>query len=56
MFGEFGLDLGLDKNGDIWLIEVNSKPRKTTVTEMSKIIMRNAFKRPLEYSIYLAGF
>ncbi len=56
VFGEFGLDLGLDKNGDIWLIEVNSKPRKTTVTEMSKIIMRNAFKRPLEYSIYLAGF
>lgn len=56
VYGELGLDLGLDKNGNIWLIEVNSKPRKTTVTEMSKIIMRNAFKRPLEYSIYLAGF
>ncbi len=56
VYGELGLDLGLDKNGHIWLIEVNSKPRKTTVTELSKIVMRNAFKRPLEYSIYLAGF
>jgi glutathione synthase/RimK-type ligase-like ATP-grasp enzyme len=56
IYGELGLDLGLDKKGNIWLIEVNSKPRKTTVTELSKIVMRNAFKRPLEYSIYLAGF
>lgn len=56
IYGELGLDLGLDKNGNIWLIEVNSKPRKTTQTELSKIIMRNALKRPLEYSIYLAGF
>lgn len=56
IYGELGLDLGLDKNGNIWLIEANSKPRKTTETELSKIIMRNAFKRPLEYGIYLAGF
>jgi len=55
-YGELGLDLGFDKNGHIWLIEVNSKPRKTTQTELSKIIMRNAFKRPLEFSTYLAGF
>lgn len=56
IYGELGLDLGLDKDGNIWLIEVNSKPRKTTETEFSKIIMRNAFKRPLEFSAYLAGF
>lgn len=55
-YGELGLDLGIDQQGNIWLIEVNSKPRKTTETEMSQSIMRNAFKRPLEYSIYLAGF
>lgn len=55
-FGELGLDLGIDKNGNIWLIEVNSKPRKTTETEMSQVIMRNTFKRPLEYGIFLAGF
>lgn len=55
-FGELGLDLGIDKDGNIWLIEVNSKPRKTTETALSKVIMRNAFKRPLEYGIFLAGF
>jgi hypothetical protein len=56
IFGELGLDIGIDKNGHLWLIEVNSKPRKTTETERSKIIVHNTFKRPLEYAVYLAGF
>jgi glutathione synthase/RimK-type ligase-like ATP-grasp enzyme len=56
VFGELGLDIGLDKKGQLWLIEVNSKPRKTTQTEMSKIIVHNTFSRPLEYAVYLAGF
>ncbi|NLO22438.1 MAG: YheC/YheD family protein [Syntrophomonadaceae bacterium] len=55
-FGELGLDIGIDKKGWLWLIEVNSKPRKTTSTDTSQIIMRNSFKRPLEYGAYLAGF
>jgi len=55
-FGELGLDIGVDANGKPWLIEVNSKPRKTTETEFSKGIVRNTFKRPLQYGIYLAGF
>ncbi len=55
-FGELGLDIGIDNRGWPWLIEVNSKPRKTTETERSQIIMRNSFKRPLEYGSYLAGF
>ncbi|KUG04396.1 hypothetical protein ASZ90_018163 [hydrocarbon metagenome] len=55
-FGELGLDIGMDTKGWPWLIEVNSKPRKTTETERSQIIMRNSFKRPLEYGSYLAGF
>lgn len=54
--GELGLDIGIDQQGRLWLIEVNSKPRKTTETEMSQSIVRNTFKRPLEYGIYLAGF
>ncbi len=55
-FGELGLDIGIDKHGRLWLIEVNSKPRKTTESEISKNIVYNTFKRPLEYAIYLAGF
>lgn len=56
IFGELGLDIGIDKQGGLWLIEVNSKPRKTTETGFSKVIMKNTFMRPLEYSTYLAGF
>ncbi len=55
-FGELGLDIGIDKKGWPWVIEVNSKPRKTTSTVASQIVMRNSFKRPLEYGSYLAGF
>lgn len=56
IYGELGLDIGIDKEGNFWLIEVNSKPRKTTETELSQGIVRNTFRRPLQYAIYLAGF
>ncbi len=55
-YGELGLDIGMDIYGNPWLIEVNSKPRKTTETDFSMKIVRNSFKRPLQYSSYLAGF
>lgn len=55
-FGELGLDIGIDINGKPWLIEVNSKPRKTTDTDLSMAIVRATFRRPLEYAIHLAGF
>lgn len=55
-YGELGLDIGIDKRGHLWIIEVNSKPRKTTVTSLSQAIVRNTFQRPLQYAIYLAGF
>lgn len=56
IYGELGLDIGIDQNNLPWLIEVNSKPRKSTVTSFSQGIVRNSFKRPLQYAIYLAGF
>jgi glutathione synthase/RimK-type ligase-like ATP-grasp enzyme len=56
VFGELGLDIGIDQKGQLCLIEVNSKPRKTTETELSKIIVHNTFRRPLEFAVYLAGF
>ena len=56
IYGELGLDVGIDKNGALWLIEVNSKPRKTTESEYSTAVMRKTFKRPLEFASYLAGF
>ncbi|MDO4541152.1 MAG: YheC/YheD family protein, partial [Syntrophomonadaceae bacterium] len=56
IFGELGLDIGIDNSRRWWLIEVNSKPRKTTETEASQRIMRQSFLRPLEYATWLAGF
>lgn len=56
IYGELGLDIGIDKGGNPWLIEVNSKPRKTTETEFSMKIVRNTFIRPLEFAVFLAGF
>ncbi|MGS0764476.1 YheC/YheD family endospore coat-associated protein [Syntrophomonas curvata] len=55
-FGELGMDIGIERNGRLYLIEVNSKPRKTTETVFSPAIVRNTFKRPLAYASYLAGF
>ncbi|MGI5912612.1 MAG: YheC/YheD family protein [Syntrophomonadaceae bacterium] len=56
IFGELGLDIGIGHNGHLYLIEVNSKPRKTTETQFSPAIVRNTFKRPLLFASYLAGF
>ncbi|MDD4802221.1 MAG: YheC/YheD family protein [Syntrophomonas sp.] len=56
LYGELGLDIGIDKNGNLWLIEINSKPRKTTESQLSQQIVHNSFQRPLQYAIYLAGF
>ncbi len=56
-FGEFGIDLGIDTAGRIWLIEVNSKPSKRNDAISDQV------KRPrpsvlhlYEYVSYLAGF
>lgn len=35
-FAEFGVDLAVDVQGDIWLIEVNSKPSKVNRSSLSK--------------------
>lgn len=54
-FGEMGIDLGLDTSGKVWVIEVNSKPRKTPTTEKGRQdLVDLSFERPIRYAIYLA--
>jgi glutathione synthase/RimK-type ligase-like ATP-grasp enzyme len=54
-FGELGIDLGLDTTGKVWIIEVNSKPRKTPTTERGRQdLVDLSFERPIRYAIYLA--
>jgi len=56
-WGELGLDLGIDREGKVWLIEINSKPFRVLVSKnsTSKIIERSLM-RPLEFAKLLAGF
>lgn len=57
LYAELGFDLGVDKNGYIWVIEVNGKPLKVSIERLqNKTITLLAYKRPIEYAIYLAGF
>ncbi|MBA4495252.1 YheC/YheD family protein [Paenactinomyces guangxiensis] len=55
-FAELGIDLALDKNGKVWLIEINSKPSKTddTVTNPT-LTTRPSVNRLIDYICFLAG-
>jgi hypothetical protein len=49
--GELGLDLGLDRSGKAWLIEVNGKPAKSTIRKILRDdLIQLAYKRPLIYA------
>ncbi len=57
IWGELGIDLGIDKEGRIWLIEVNSKPFRALVSNSGSInLIRRSLLRPLEFAKFLAGF
>ncbi|OEH84792.1 hypothetical protein BHU72_08130 [Desulfuribacillus stibiiarsenatis] len=56
-YGELGLDLGITDNGQIWLIEINSKPWKTIETKTgTQELVEKSFRRPMEYAGFLANF
>ncbi|PDO09688.1 MAG: hypothetical protein BLM47_11325 [Candidatus Reconcilbacillus cellulovorans] len=57
-FAELGIDLGVEPNGRVWLIEVNSKPAKTVGTDApsSPLRIRPSTHRTVRYAIRLAGF
>ena len=54
IFGEMGVDLGVDKDGRIWIIEVNSKPRRTVGGQGSPKLITLSFTKPLRFAHYLA--
>lgn len=55
LFGELGIDIGLDKEGKLWIIEVNSKPSKIDQDEPNDQI-RPSTKAILAYLAFLAGY
>ncbi|WP_052807274.1 YheC/YheD family endospore coat-associated protein [Risungbinella massiliensis] len=56
-FAELGIDLGVDHNGKIWLIEINSKPSKSddSIVANPNMITRPSVKKLLDYTLYLSG-
>ncbi|MEC0233643.1 YheC/YheD family protein [Paenibacillus kribbensis] len=52
--GELGIDYGIDRDGNIWLLEVNSRPGRASFFQIRqpKCAFR-AINRPLEYARYL---
>jgi len=62
-YAEFGVDLGVDVRGQVWLLEVNSKPSKTANTiplpegvEEPPRRTRPSVVRMLEYASYISGY
>ena len=53
IFGEFGIDIGLDRHEKIWLIEVNSKPSKN-FDHPSLSGIRPSAKAIINYCVLLA--
>jgi hypothetical protein len=52
---EFGLDIGIDVHGKVWLIEVNPKPGRDIFKQMGqKELYQLAVRRPIQYALYLA--
>lgn len=49
VFGEFSLDVGLDKEGKLWILEVNAKPFRFDEAE----IRHRAFERLIAFARYL---
>ncbi|CAM3515041.1 YheC/YheD family endospore coat-associated protein [Cytobacillus oceanisediminis] len=52
LIGELGIDIGVDKNGKLWIIEVNSKPSKNFEDSDKRI--RPSAKALIEYAAALS--
>lgn len=53
--GEIGIDLGVDKNRNIWFIESNAKPMKVSLQQAyGTKILEQCYIHMLEYATYLS--
>ncbi|OXM15265.1 YheC/YheD family protein [Paenibacillus herberti] len=55
--GELGLDLGIDKDGDVWMFEANAKPGRSIFKHPAlKTEGRASLEYILEHCLYLSHF
>lgn len=53
---ELAIDIAIDKNGKIWIIEINPKPAREVFNQIGdKQTYIKAIQRPLEYARYKVG-
>ncbi|GAA3401677.1 YheC/YheD family protein [Paenibacillus hodogayensis] len=51
---ELGVDLGVDQEGNVWVLEANSKPGRSAFAALSdKQVSLNAIRNPILYAKYL---
>jgi glutathione synthase/RimK-type ligase-like ATP-grasp enzyme len=55
-FGELGIDLALDTAGNVWLLEVNSKPSKNDNSPLTEGKVRPSVRMMILYARFLSGF
>lgn len=55
-FAEFGIDLGLDKNGDLWFIEANFRPGVKGFKTFDHDLYLEMDCQPLRYAVAVQGF
>ncbi|MEX2356144.1 MAG: YheC/YheD family protein [Thermaerobacterales bacterium] len=56
LLGEVALDLGIDVRGNVWFIEANSKPFRTTSARKNlQSTVRKSLLRPLLYAEYVTS-
>lgn len=51
---ELGIDLGIDKQGNVWVLEVNSKPGRTVFSQINDpTAKQSSVSNPIHYARYL---
>jgi glutathione synthase/RimK-type ligase-like ATP-grasp enzyme len=51
---EIGLDIGITNEGAVWILDVNSKPGRKTILEVSPHEAENLYSAPLRYCRFLS--
>lgn len=55
-FCEVGLDIGIDKDKNIWIIEINSKPSRKVFPMDQLNLKKLSLRKPIDFAAYSAGF
>lgn len=55
-FCEIGLDIGIDKDKNVWIIEINSKPSRKVFSKDQLNLKKLSIRKPIDFAAYSAGF